>query len=335
MLVYFYELYTARKQYGSYEMMPEVIEARANGKSTNINPLRLAIPMICDAIGSTLLLFAYLYIPVSVAQMMQGCIVLVTAIFSIIFLRRMLHRHHWTGLFLVIIGIALVGLAVMLAKKDSDGDNPLVGLLLMVGSILIQGSQFVVEEKFLGEYYLSPMKVIGWEGIWGVLLFAILLPILQFIPCDLEFCSNGHVEDTWFALRQIYNNSFTLIMLICSVIFIAGYNGFGITITKHMSATSRTTLKQTKIVLVWIFFLIYPKEGHESFKYLQLIGFIVLVTGIVLYNEILVIPFFGFDKSTVKALEEKEKEVESLLEDPEQPTRTEESLKTINHPPTY
>jgi len=92
-----------------------------------------------------------------------------------------------------------------------------------------------------------------------------------------------------------------------------GYNGFGITITKHMSATSRTTLKQTKIVLVWVFFLLYRGEGHESFKVLQLVGFLILVSGIVLYNEILVIPFLGFNKNTTKALEEKQKEVESLL----------------------
>lgn len=314
MLVYIYEMYMNKKKYGSFDNIPEVIEARQKGKSTNINPLRLAIPMLCDAAGSTLLLFAYLYIPVSVAQMMQGCIVLVTAILSIIFLRRLLSRHHWTGLFLVVVGIALVGLAVMLAKNDSEDENPIVGLLLMVGSILIQGSQFVVEEKFLGDYYLSPMKVVGWEGIWGLILFLILLPILQFIPCHLEFCSHtGVVEDSWFALRQIYHNSFTLIMLICSVIFIAGYNGFGITITKHMSATSRTTLKQTKIVLVWVFFLLYRGDGHESFKWLQLVGFIILVSGILLYNEIVIIPWCGFNKYTTFAKLEREKKVDTLI----------------------
>ena len=94
-------------------------------------------------------------------------------------------------------------------------------------------------------------------------------------------------------------------MLILSVIFIAAYNGFGITITKHMSATSRTTLKQTKIVLVWVFFLGYPGDGHESFKPLQLVGFIILVTGIMLYNEIIVIPLFGFNQNTTSAIEKR------------------------------
>jgi hypothetical protein len=125
------------------------------------------------------------------------------------------------------------------------------------------------------------------------------------------------VEDSWFALKQIYHNSFTLIMLICSVIFIAGYNGFGITITKHMSATSRTTLKQTKIVLVWIFFLLYRGDGHESFKVLQLVGFVILVSGILLYNEIVVIPWCGFNKYTTFAKQEKEKKVDTFISEDE------------------
>jgi drug/metabolite transporter (DMT)-like permease len=187
MFVYLFEYLKAKRDYGNYELRPDVIEARKKGKYTNINPLKFAIPMLCDAVGSTLLLFAYLYIPVSIAQMIQGSIVMITAIFSIIFLKRVLYRHHWSGLLLVVIGIALVGVAVMIAKSDSKDDKPLVGLILMFCSILAQGSQFVVEEKFLGDYYVSPMKVIGWEGIWGLILFSILLPILQFIPCDLEF----------------------------------------------------------------------------------------------------------------------------------------------------
>jgi hypothetical protein len=36
---------------------------------------------------------------------------------------------------------------------------------------------FIVEEKLLGDYYLDPLKVVGWEGIWGCCYYAILLPI--------------------------------------------------------------------------------------------------------------------------------------------------------------
>ena len=55
-------------------------------------------------------------------------------------------------------------------------------------------------------------------------------------------------------------------------------------------------------VFVWIFFLsvdVKQKDGSskvlETFAWLQLLGFIILVLGIFVYNEILVIPYFGFN----------------------------------------
>jgi len=43
--------------------------------------------------------------------------------------------------------------------------------------------------------------------------------------------------------------------------------------------------------------LIYP-YGTETFHLIQLAGFFFLVIGTLVYNEIVVIPYFGFDKNT-------------------------------------
>ena len=48
-------------------------------------------------------------------------------------------------------------------------------------SQLFAGTMFVVEEKLLGNYYLDPFKIVGSEGMWGVLYFLIALPIMQLI----------------------------------------------------------------------------------------------------------------------------------------------------------
>lgn len=73
--------------------------------------------------------------------MMGGFIVFIVSIFSIIFLKRKLYRHHWTGLVLIFVGIGLVALSVLIAKKSSssENENPVLGISMMVGSILIQG----------------------------------------------------------------------------------------------------------------------------------------------------------------------------------------------------
>lgn len=40
----------------------------------------------------------------------------------------------------------------------------------------------------------------------------------------------------------------------------------------------------------------------EHFEWLQLAGFILLVMGTFVYNEIVILPFLGFDKNTKKAI---------------------------------
>ena len=40
---------------------------------------------------------------------------------------------------------------------------------------------FIVEEKLLSKYYLDPFKVVGTEGMWGVLYYLCILPIMQVI----------------------------------------------------------------------------------------------------------------------------------------------------------
>jgi len=54
-------------------------------------------------------------------------------------------------------------------------------------------------------------------------------------------------------------------------------NGLGMAVTKYASAANRVTLQQSKTVIVWVFFLIVPIRGKETFKFLQLIGFIIML----------------------------------------------------------
>lgn len=88
---------------------------------------------------------------------------------------------------------------------------------------------------------------------------------------------------------------------------IAFFNYFGVATTKYASAPQRSTVDTSRTVLIWIFFLtVDVKHAEETFKWLQLVGFIFLVIGTLVYNEILVIPLLGFDQWTKEAIEKRE-----------------------------
>ena len=330
--IYLFEKAYLRKTYGSVEASPGMQKAVAEGMKTKIFPLLLGIPMLWDATASTLLLIAYINIPASIAQMLSGLVVFIVAILSMIFLKRRFYRHHWTGLFLIFAGIWLVATAALTEQGGADSSgNAVLGVAMMIGSDLVQGFQYIIEEKLLGSYYLSPMKVVGWEGMTGTILFAILLPIFQYIPCTTNgIWSNGKVEDTQQAFSMIGKSAPLIIYIVLTVFCIAGLNGFGMAVTKYASSANRVTIQQTKTVLVWLFFLIYQGEGHENFKILQLVGFVLIVIGVILYNEIVEIPILGFNENTRSAIAKRK-----ILEQEEDGVSNNENAPLVNDSTTY
>ena len=95
------------------------------------------------------------------------------------------------------------------------------------------------------------------------------------------------------------NSVFISTSLIALAFFGCVLNIFGILITKFATSAHRATISQVKVVSIWIFFLLYSGYGtQESFLPLQFIGFTILVGGVVIFNEILEIPFLGFNMNT-------------------------------------
>lgn len=287
------------------------------------------LPAMCDLLGSTLMTFGLTYLASSVYQMFRGVLILFTAAFSYFILKSKLYRQHYLGIVLVVGGLGMVGLDSVL-NKGAASKNPAVGIILVVIAQVFTATQFIVEEKLLKKYSAHPLRVVGMEGFWGASVYVILLVIFQFISCSnwSDDLRNGlcmpndkggyHLEDTIFAFRQLGDNGLLLFYVLLYVCSIAVFNLVGISVTKHVSSTARAVVDTVRTVLVWVFFLVMPfvpESTKESFSVLELIGFIVLVVGSLIYNEVVVLPFLGFNKYTKKALEAgKNKKLQAFVE---------------------
>ena len=178
----------------------------------------------------------------SVYQMMRGIIVVITALLAWIFLGKKQYRHHWTGVVFILGGVAWVGyVAIALEGKESTSSSPTTGIILLMISQLFAGSMFVVEEKLLGNYYLDPFKIVGSEGMWGVLYFLIALPIMQTIKCSgdtglSQLCNFGYLENSSYAFAQMGESGVIIALTFGIMASIACFNVCGITTTKYASA---------------------------------------------------------------------------------------------------
>jgi hypothetical protein len=155
---------------------------------------------------------------------------------------------------------------------------------------------------------------VAYEGVAGFILWMTVLPILNLIPCNVKsVCHNEDkvIESSIGAFRDYAKNpililqSFILIVSIC-LQYIAG-----VSITKYGSAAQRTTVSMLRNVFVWVFLMnVQIGDSKETFTFWQLGGFMMLTFGVLVYNEIIVVPIFGFNRYTKIAIEEREKQKE-------------------------
>ena len=139
LFVYFGRKLTQKKKTDEDEvpLSPGTQAATENKLKTSINPLLLAIPATFDICGSTLMFVALTQCAASIYQMMRGIIVLITAIMSILFLGNKQYCHHWSSLFVIVGGVAVVGLVGVISSSSDDSDSDktpttLTGILLLL-----------------------------------------------------------------------------------------------------------------------------------------------------------------------------------------------------------
>ena len=175
-----------------------------------IKPYWFAIPAAFDMTASSLMFVGLTQCAASVYQMMRGFSVIITALFSVIFLKRKLYAHHLISIFVIVLGVTLVGVfSIIESNKDADSDDApkskttFLGIMILLLAQCFVGGQFIIEEKLFDGYYIDPMEAVGCEGYFGTLYFVILLPIFQQVSCSTDgVCgNNGKVEDTMQAFR--------------------------------------------------------------------------------------------------------------------------------------
>ena len=84
---------------------------------------------------------------------------------------------------------------------------------------------------------------------------------------------------------------------------IAFFNVCGITTTKVASAAQRATIDTSRTLIIWIMSCLLKLE---DFHWEAIFGFIFLVFGTLVYNEIVVLPFLGLDQNTKEKLAQRE-----------------------------
>lgn len=270
---YFGKSTTPEEQAQEQEQVPFI-----GVNSKNPRYWMLLFPTLCDMISSTFMNVALILVTPSIFQTLRGSLIIFTAIISMIFLRKRYTTYQLISLFIIFAGISVVGISgIKFGSSSNSGssvldnsDNLLIGICMILLAQIFTASQYVIEEKIMQNKMISPLLAVGIEGLIGTILVLLISPIyftVRKINVTVLFWQIIHEKQLWISFLVL---TFTIAIL----------NYLGLSLTKNMSSTARTTVDACRILIVWIVSLII---GWEIFNLVQLLGFLIMVSGIYIY----------------------------------------------------
>jgi drug/metabolite transporter (DMT)-like permease len=240
------------------------------------------------------------------------------AIFSALVLGNSHARYFWASLVIIVVGLALVVVAVHqaagtvsideeLGKLDIHAlqQNTLVGVAFTVGGQVIGSCQPFIESFFFDGTATAPMFLIGLEGVWSTIVAAIFL---AFAGSTSLAPGSGLFEDTADTFKMIGNSTALPVSLVVLVVFVLIQTGLRGLVVDVTSSKSQSVGEVLRVTVVWILELIVgafrstnfgkrrPELGERwsNWSFLELVGFIIASLGILTHNRAFDIKFFGY-----------------------------------------
>ena len=212
-----------------------------------------------------------LFVAASIYQMTRGALVLFVGTFSVLFLKRKLYLYHWLSLVVVVLGVGLVGLAGAISSGDKNPHRgidekldlagaamlmakevaaqatdqavlrTILGVFLIAFAQIFTATQFVLEEFILEKYALQPLKVVAWEGTFG-LVVTLLAQLILYLTVGTTRSGKYGYFDAEEGYREVFTNRTIATTSLLIMVSIGGFNFFGLSVTRSISATSRSII---------------------------------------------------------------------------------------------
>ncbi|KAL7717183.1 EamA domain-containing protein [Entamoeba marina] len=261
------------------------------------------IPATFDLIASTIMTFGLIWTPVSVFQMLRGSMIIFSSILSRIFIGKKVRWGQILGITVSFIALVMVGTSAVTSGQtglvETTGFQTFMGICLILLAQLIQAGQIVAEEFFMSNLTLPPLKVVTFEGVFGLLEIALICcPLAYFVPgSDYSSMPHNSLENTLDSFICLFTNWQMILIMIIFAVSMLGLNAYGMFVTDIFNAVNRTIFECIRTACVWGVMLIlevfWPGHGEKLtwWSTLELAGFVVLFFATLMYNRVIKIPF--------------------------------------------
>ena len=228
------------------------------------------------------------------------------ALFSKFLLKNEIFKHQILSMSIAVIGIIILFVPVSLIIQKKD-----IFLNILNFFSAMSYSLFLVMIKYLTHYYyFSPLLCLLFIGIISIIITFFIFLFYSLIKYkDFTFISDN------FDLSKNEMGAKFYIYFVLGLIFSSGLQVFTIYVIYYFSPILLTVTDSISPMLSWVINCI--QKGPGKYAYINIIfksiGYLMQLIAGLIYNEIIICNFYGFNEYTKKYLQEREnKETISL-----------------------
>lgn len=280
----------------------------------------IIICTILDFIGYTLNTFAIKSIfTISLSSELINIQMILLALLSKIILKDKIYRHHAFAIVLMLCGmfINVPSMIFSLKSKEYNQISIYETSLLMILYILsmVCFSITVVLEKKIMYSSCSPYKLLFYKGIFGTIISFIFLFVIGSIFCsqtnsDETYGKKDHLicipaEPFYFLLQEfkMIGNATSLLYLIAIIIIGSLYNLLYVLTNFFFSPCHSGVTDVLSGIGTFVVFLLKKellKDKVEKLFYIipHLVGYIITIFGILIFNEIVICNVCQMEENT-------------------------------------
>ena len=212
-------------------------------------------------------------------------------LFSKIILKDNIFKHQILSLFISFIGLILLIISVAFDIKKSD---ILANILTFFFSILY-GLFFVLIKHLTHYYYISPYLLLLFVGFFSIAIIFVGYTIYSLITRkDLSFFYEC------FDFSEVHSGLILLFYFLGTFIFGSLLQTFSVLVIYYFSPTLLMVTDIISPMISWIIKIITEIKPELSTIIINSLGYFVVLIGSLIYNEIIICNFCGFNTNTKK-----------------------------------
>ena len=271
---------------------------------------------------------------------MRALPIFVMAFLNIFFLKLPFYKHHLFSCVIIFIGFFSILLYHYI--KLPINDDHLVSLyvtLLFAVLKIIRAIKEMLDTYLLQEKYVSPFKLLFYQGVSGLVLSLFVGFCLQYMSCTqtaqtvIKYCQlNNNKVESFYNFFTSINDGKSIALLIGVIITTIIIEVCRMQTKHYLTAIHRGLSCAASAVINWFLYLQFFEE--KEVNYLELIGFVIILLGELIYCEVFICYFLGLEENTKKMIDKRnadEGEIEKQsINDLEKKTELENKMVKIS-----